>query len=238
MNMLGTHFNGKLTEISQREAGNTHYIWHTQSDELVCNSHAPNHGKVFAWDNPPPTGHPGEDYNCRCTPIPFSPSALGIDDPPIEPSFIIEKLIIGGIIAKVANKAATAIGAAVGKVFRRNNTEEQIAEPNVPPATRNPNEIEIPVDPVTIRPEGVPEDWVKKKSKKKDGYRYIDPNNKHNDIRVQKRNPKSDYLNSRNDYVRWKKDGRWLDKDGKPSIDEEKTHIPLDEFKFNPDIFK
>ena len=25
-----------------------------------------NNSKVFAWDNPPPTGHPGEDYGCRC----------------------------------------------------------------------------------------------------------------------------------------------------------------------------
>ncbi|MEM7616895.1 MAG: phage minor head protein, partial [Pseudomonadota bacterium] len=111
-------------QITQREAGNTHYIWHTQADELVRNSHAPNHGQVFAWDNPPPTGHPGEDYNCRCTPIPFSPPALGIDDPPIEPSFIIEKLIIGGIIAKVANKAATAIGAAVAKIKKKKNPKE------------------------------------------------------------------------------------------------------------------
>ena len=29
-------------------------------------SHAGNNGKIFAWDNPPPTGHPGEDYGCRC----------------------------------------------------------------------------------------------------------------------------------------------------------------------------
>ena len=130
--MLGTHFNGKLTEISQREAGNTHYIWHTQADELVRNSHAPNHGQVFAWDNPPPTGHPGEDYNCRCTPIPFAPSALGIDDLPIEPSFIIEKLIIGGIIAKVANKAATAIGAAVAKIKKKKKPEEENPAPKQP----------------------------------------------------------------------------------------------------------
>jgi hypothetical protein len=30
-------------------------------------SHTANNGKVFAWDNVPPTGHPGEDYGCRCT---------------------------------------------------------------------------------------------------------------------------------------------------------------------------
>jgi hypothetical protein len=30
-------------------------------------SHAANNGRIFAWDNPPETGHPGEDYGCRCT---------------------------------------------------------------------------------------------------------------------------------------------------------------------------
>ena len=44
----------------------THYIWRTQDDEKVRASHAVNDDKVFAWKNPPPTGHPGEDYNCRC----------------------------------------------------------------------------------------------------------------------------------------------------------------------------
>jgi len=44
----------------------THYIWRTRGDNKVRASHAANTGKVFAWDNPPPTGHPGEDYGCRC----------------------------------------------------------------------------------------------------------------------------------------------------------------------------
>jgi len=44
----------------------THYIWHTQEDSKVRSSHATNVGKVFAWDNPPTTGNPGEDYGCRC----------------------------------------------------------------------------------------------------------------------------------------------------------------------------
>lgn len=36
-------------------------------------THAANTGKIFAWDNPPETGHPGEDYNCRCTAEPYTP---------------------------------------------------------------------------------------------------------------------------------------------------------------------
>lgn len=46
--------------------GSTHYIWHTQEDDRVRPSHAANDKKIFAWGNPPATGNPGEDYNCRC----------------------------------------------------------------------------------------------------------------------------------------------------------------------------
>jgi hypothetical protein len=34
-------------------------------------SHIENNGKLFAWDNPPETGHPGEGYGCRCTAEPY-----------------------------------------------------------------------------------------------------------------------------------------------------------------------
>ena len=44
----------------------SHYIWRTRQDNKVRSSHAANDGRVFSWDNPPSTGHPGEDYNCRC----------------------------------------------------------------------------------------------------------------------------------------------------------------------------
>ncbi len=46
--------------------GSTHYIWRTQEDDKVRLSHAANDGRLFAWDTRPDTGHPGEDYNCRC----------------------------------------------------------------------------------------------------------------------------------------------------------------------------
>lgn len=28
---------------------------------------------MFAWDEPPPTGHPGVDYGCRCRAEPYEP---------------------------------------------------------------------------------------------------------------------------------------------------------------------
>lgn len=61
---------GTSIEVSLKAVGEhpaTHYIWRTQGDDKVRSSHAVNNGKIFAWDNPPQTGHPGEDYNCRCT---------------------------------------------------------------------------------------------------------------------------------------------------------------------------
>lgn len=54
-----------LLHYKMDEAG-THYIWHTRGDDKVRSAHAVNDGKVFAWENPPDTGHPGEDYGCRC----------------------------------------------------------------------------------------------------------------------------------------------------------------------------
>ncbi len=53
--------------LGRKRSGNsTHYIWRTQEDGNVRSSHRENNGKIFSWDSPPPTGHPGEDFNCRC----------------------------------------------------------------------------------------------------------------------------------------------------------------------------
>jgi Phage Mu protein F like protein len=42
------------------------YIWRTREDLRVRPAHAANNGKVFSWNEPPPTLHPGQSYNCRC----------------------------------------------------------------------------------------------------------------------------------------------------------------------------
>ena len=46
-------------------------------------AHAANNGKIFAWAEPPPTGHPGTEFGCRCRAEPYYP----INDPPIEPVY-------------------------------------------------------------------------------------------------------------------------------------------------------
>ncbi|MCI5049111.1 MAG: minor capsid protein [Rickettsiales bacterium] len=61
----------RMSNEQQQAEGYTHYIWHTVGDNRTRSSHAANDGKVFAWNNPPETGHPGDDYNCRCWAEPY-----------------------------------------------------------------------------------------------------------------------------------------------------------------------
>ena len=58
--------NGDLNQARQTKLGIEEYIWRTSGDERVREDHRENNGKVFRWDDPPPTGHPGEDIQCRC----------------------------------------------------------------------------------------------------------------------------------------------------------------------------
>lgn len=78
-------FNGDLNKSRQTQAGIRSYRWATSMDERVRGrpgglypdadpSHWAHEGKIYEWDNPPAdTGHPGEDYQCRCVPIPVFP---------------------------------------------------------------------------------------------------------------------------------------------------------------------
>ena len=62
--------NSSLTQAQHESLGVTHYRWSTSKDERVRESHAENEGQVFSWDDPPETGHPGFEINCRCVAIP------------------------------------------------------------------------------------------------------------------------------------------------------------------------
>lgn len=70
--------NAAITEARQTRVGITHYFWRTSQDERVRDSHAAKEGDRFAWSSPPAdTGHPGQDYNCRCTAEPDLSGVLG-----------------------------------------------------------------------------------------------------------------------------------------------------------------
>jgi len=61
-----------LNRVRQEAVGIKRYKWITSRDERVRPTHKANHGKIFEWDNPDPeTGHPGHDYNCRCSASPI-----------------------------------------------------------------------------------------------------------------------------------------------------------------------
>ncbi len=59
--------NGDLSKFRQTNLGITQYVWEDSDDTRVRATHAAHDGKIFQWDKPPlDTGHPGEDYQCRC----------------------------------------------------------------------------------------------------------------------------------------------------------------------------
>lgn len=59
--------NGNLTQLRQSELGINRYRWRTSGDERVRESHLKKEGRIYSWDKPPAdTGHPGDDYQCRC----------------------------------------------------------------------------------------------------------------------------------------------------------------------------
>jgi SPP1 gp7 family putative phage head morphogenesis protein len=60
-------YNGQLNQTRQTALGITKYRWVTVGDDRVRESHRSKNGKIFSWDSPPSdTGHPGDDYQCRC----------------------------------------------------------------------------------------------------------------------------------------------------------------------------
>ncbi len=64
---------GKAAEVGQSALGFVEYTWHTRDDDRVRPEHRSRDEQVFAWGHPPPDGHPGQDYNCRCTASPSLP---------------------------------------------------------------------------------------------------------------------------------------------------------------------
>jgi SPP1 gp7 family putative phage head morphogenesis protein len=73
---------GQLAEARQTQAGIRRYVWTTSADERVRPDHADLDGRTFEWAEPPIVdkrtgrrGHPGEDFQCRCTADPV------LDDP-------------------------------------------------------------------------------------------------------------------------------------------------------------
>lgn len=81
---------GQIQEERQTRAGIKQYIWTTSLDERVREDHANLDGALIDWDDPPIVdtrtgrrGHPGSDFQCRCTAVPVLPE---FDDEPAPPA--------------------------------------------------------------------------------------------------------------------------------------------------------
>jgi len=213
-----------LDQKRQQAIGIRKYVWRTRGDAKVRTAHAVNDGKIFEWRNPPATGHPGEDFNCRCW---AEPSLDGAGDPYIEPADEVQVAGLGKVVIEIIRRV-------VAKRAARQAAERaarEAARKPKPPAKPAPGDI-------FKRPKDVPENWRQAPGDKEAGVKFVDPKNTGNDIRVQKGKPNSIWKNQRRDYVRWKRNGKWLDKNGKPSDDPAETHIPFDQFIFKPELFK
>lgn len=66
-------FYGELNSARQQAMGVESYIWRSSNDERVRDRHAELDGTTQRWDDPPvinpdgEVGHPGDDYQCRCS---------------------------------------------------------------------------------------------------------------------------------------------------------------------------
>jgi len=68
-------FAGLINQRRQQDLGIERYIWRSQDDAKVRDSHAEYDDRVFRWDEPPAGGHPGQAHNCRCVAEPVAPGA-------------------------------------------------------------------------------------------------------------------------------------------------------------------
>ncbi|MCC6143830.1 MAG: minor capsid protein [Candidatus Hydrogenedentes bacterium] len=110
-------FAGLINQLRQQDLGIERYIWRSQDDAKVRDSHAEYDDQVFRWDEPPAGGHPGQAHNCRCvaepvapreamiTPVEYVPNVGGLPDVLPSPSELgsgLRALTRGGLAAVAA----------------------------------------------------------------------------------------------------------------------------------------
>ena len=62
-------YEAAVEQARQVAQGQSTYRWWTMLDDRVRPTHRLNHGQVFSWVDPPETGPPGFEINCRCVPV-------------------------------------------------------------------------------------------------------------------------------------------------------------------------
>lgn len=94
-------FAGLINQLRQEDLGIESYVWRSQDDAKVRDSHAEYDDQVFRWDAPPAGGHPGEAHNCRCYAEPIAPAPqdnviLADFDGSVPPQDLLEHEVRGG----------------------------------------------------------------------------------------------------------------------------------------------
>jgi RHS repeat-associated protein len=88
-------------------------------------------------------------------------------------------------------------------------------------------------------PNGIPEGWRIRPTQGEGGAWFYDPSNKGNAVRVMPGTKTSPFVNSQSPYVRWQRNGQALDAGGSiVSKNTPNAHIPLNDFRFNPELYK
>lgn len=71
--------NGRLTRYRQTNVGIVEYRWRGTLDARERDAHVDREGRVYAWDEPPDDGHPGQPIRCRCWAEPVLPDLDDLD---------------------------------------------------------------------------------------------------------------------------------------------------------------
>lgn len=70
----------------QQAAGVEEYIWRTVGDSDVRPDHREREGMRYRYDNPPPDGHPGTPWGCRCFAEPVLPEEFAVAAQALRPA--------------------------------------------------------------------------------------------------------------------------------------------------------
>ena len=130
-------------------------------------SHAANDDRIFSWDETLPTGHPGDDYGCRCSAEPILDGAQ--ETPTAETAFAIlpaavltEEAVlllinIAARLKQIQRGAATMRGANVllDEIQQQEEEGQRDAEASQPPAQQPASPPESPEDPEDKAPKDI-----------------------------------------------------------------------------------
>jgi SPP1 gp7 family putative phage head morphogenesis protein len=118
-------FAGLINQLRQQDLGIERYIWRSQDDAKVRDSHAEYDDQVFRWDEPPAGGHPGHAHNCRCYAEPIAPGSR--TDVILADLTLPAEAPVDAILRRLGLRAAaiTPLGAAAQAALAASNALQQ-----------------------------------------------------------------------------------------------------------------